>query len=89
MDNLIKQIEEHFRIDDMTKNTRLREYTDARAVYSYILKESGRSYLSIGKELHKNHATIIYAVKKVKNIKELLEYAKSLQRKTKNPHLRG
>ena len=87
MDNLTKQIEKHFGIDDMHKRTRQREYADARAVYSYILKERGRSYPSIGKELHKNHATIMHSVKKVKNIKELLEYAKMVQRKNERPAL--
>lgn len=55
-------IEEQFEIDNLFRNTRRREYVDARMIYSKILKDRGHSVSSIGRFLGKNHATVIHYV---------------------------
>ena len=43
---------------DLTKKTRLKEYVDARIIFSYILKEQGLGSTALSKILKVNHATI-------------------------------
>lgn len=68
MSALKKIVEDVFALDDLHRNTHRRVYVDARMVYSKILKDRGHSFLSIGKSLNKNHATIIHHVVKIDHI---------------------
>ena len=68
MEALKKIVENVFVLDDINKNTHRRNYVDARMIYSKILKDRGHSFLSIGKSLGKNHATIIHHVVKIEYI---------------------
>jgi len=48
---------------DISKNTRRREYVQARGIYYYILrKETNMSLHSISETVKKNHATILHSV---------------------------
>ena len=71
--SLIKEIvEQHFQID-ITKDTRKREYVEARGVYFYLTRQYTRMSLSaIGKTVKskeakkgRDHSTVLYFVRQV------------------------
>jgi hypothetical protein len=50
----------------LSKNTREREYVEARALYFKLCRDfTSKSWFEIGKTLGKNHATVIHAVNNV------------------------
>lgn len=50
----------------LTRNTRQREYVEARALYFKLCRDfTSKSWFDIGKTLDKNHATVIHAVNNV------------------------
>jgi Sec7-like guanine-nucleotide exchange factor len=61
---LIKIVNEVFLLD-LTLNNRKRETVDARKIYSKILKERGHTFQAIGKEINKDHATIVHYLKDI------------------------
>jgi endonuclease III-like uncharacterized protein len=65
---IIKEIvEQQFQID-ITKDTRKREYVEARAIYFYLTKQYTRMSLSaIGKTMNRDHSTVLYLIKQVPN----------------------
>jgi len=64
--NLIKEvIEQHFDID-IKKNTRKRQYVEARGIYFYLTRQYTRMSLSaIGKTMGRDHSTVLYFVRQV------------------------
>jgi menaquinone-dependent protoporphyrinogen IX oxidase len=59
----LKQIIEYETGLDLSRNTRRREYVQARGIYYYILrKETNMSLQSISETVKKNHATILHSV---------------------------
>ena len=65
---LIKNlVEEEFDLQ-LKRKTRRRAYVEARAIYYMLLREKGRMSLAkISETLDKNHATVLHAVKNLKN----------------------
>ena len=65
---LIKNlVEEEFKVQIIRK-TKRRKYVEARAIYYMLLREKGRmSLANISETLDKNHATVLHAVKNLKN----------------------
>lgn len=63
---LIKQlVEQHFKLD-ITKNTRVRAYIDARAIYYQLLKENTHDTLAdIGRSMGRDHATVLHFNRKM------------------------
>lgn len=70
---LIKEmVEQHFELD-ITRDTRKREYVEARGIYFYLTRQYTRMSLSsIGKSVKskeakkgKDHSTVLYFVRKV------------------------
>jgi len=58
-------VEEYFNVK-INKNTRRREYVEARAIYYNILRENFRySLTQIGETMNKDHATVLYAINKI------------------------
>lgn len=59
-----KFIESEMCVDNIFKNTRRREYVDARRIFFYILRNKFLlTYHEIGNISNRNHATIIHAQK--------------------------
>ena len=65
---LIKNlVESEFNLQ-LIRKTRRREYVEARAMYYMLLREKGRMTLSdIAKTLDKDHATVLHAIKSLRN----------------------
>ena len=63
---IIKQaVEQHFDID-IKKNTRKRQYVEARGIYFYLTRYYTRMSLSaIGKTMGRDHSTVLYFVRQV------------------------
>ena len=56
---------------DITEVNRKQEYVWARQVYCFIAKENGKeSLLNIGKAINRDHSTVIYNIKKHKQLSE-------------------
>lgn len=73
---LINEIEKEFKINNMMRSSREREYVDARRVLFYILRDNfGITLSDIGRWSNRNHATILHATKHFKGI---IEYDKGL-----------
>ena len=54
---------------DITEINRKQEYVWARQVYCFIAKENGKeSLLNIGKAINRDHSTVIYSIKKHKQL---------------------
>lgn len=53
---------------DINRETRKRDFVDARRVYSKILRERGYSFADIGRTIKKNHATIIHYLRDIDHI---------------------
>lgn len=59
-------------VKDLKKDSRLREIIDARRIAYYILREKySLSYASIGNFFNKDHATVLY---NYKSVKDLIKY---------------
>ena len=57
-------IEQEMEIENIFKNTRRREYVDARRILFYILRNNFLlTYFEIGRISKRDHATIIHAIK--------------------------
>lgn len=68
--NLIEKVNEHFSVDIM-KRSRERHLVDVRHTFMVSLRKRGYKTTDIGRYLGKDHATVIHATKK---IKELCDY---------------
>ena len=53
-------------VDVRLAKTRKRNVVNARMIYSYILRERGWSYKGLGRNINKDHSTIIHYVKNIK-----------------------
>jgi len=65
---------------DIMKHTREREYVDARAVYSFILKKRGYGCAKIGRSIKKSHSTVLHYLR---NIDVVLKQFPELYKKYK------
>ncbi|QDP48347.1 MAG: putative bacterial DnaA helix-turn-helix protein [Prokaryotic dsDNA virus sp.] len=65
---IIKEVvEQHFDID-ITKDTRKREYVEARAMYFNLARDYTRMSLSvIGKTVYRDHTTVLYFLKQLRD----------------------
>ena len=55
----------------INKNTRQREYVMARMYYAYFARHyTLRSLTKVGKEVNRDHATVLHYVKTIKNLIE-------------------
>lgn len=65
---LIKEtVEQYFNLD-ITKDTRVREYIDARAIYFKLAKENTHDTLaSIGRSMGRDHATVLHFNRKIEH----------------------
>lgn len=55
---------------DVCNTSRKREIVDARMIYFKLLRDSNYSFASIGQSLNKDHATVVHACKKIKDLIE-------------------
>jgi hypothetical protein len=53
---------------DIKKKNRTRTLVEARYIYTKILRDRGHSCVSIGKELGKDHTTIVHYTKTINNL---------------------
>jgi chromosomal replication initiator protein len=58
-------------IADLESKSRLTEIVIRRQVYWYYLKQHGLSYTEIGRMFKKEHATVMYGVKKIIDLIEI------------------
>lgn len=74
-EEILKVICRELQMDfDEVKNrkTRLKEFVYARQLYSYFCKEyTNENLTNMGKFIHKDHATMIYSIKEIKNFYEV------------------
>lgn len=69
---------------DISKDTRLREYSDARAIYYGLARElTYNSLTEIGKLVNRHHASVIHGVQNILHLVNSKKYAK-LRRKLLN-----
>ncbi len=84
IDNITAAVCEHFNVDEKTlyASSRKKEIAQARQVAMYLAKElTDKSLMEIGRKMgNRNHATVLYAVK---TIKEQMEYDAFLRRSVK------
>ncbi len=59
---IIKLINSTFNID-IVRQTRRQDYVDGRMIYYKILRDLDYGYTPIGRTLHKDHSTVIHAVR--------------------------
>lgn len=59
---IIKLINDTFNIDIVSR-TRRQDYVDGRMIYYKILRDLDYGYTPIGRTLHKDHSTVIHAVR--------------------------
>lgn len=65
---LIKELVEQYFNLDITKDTRVKEYIDARAIYYKLTKENTHDTLSsIGKSMGRDHATVLHFNRKMEH----------------------
>ena len=75
---IIKEKTGHNLDSHKVRNSRKREYVEARGIYYTILNDEGRFTLSaIGRDMGKTHAIVLHAVR---NFAYWLEYNKSLNK---------
>ena len=66
-DLLINVVEEYYELD-LTLNTRQRTHVEARAIYFRLLRDKTKMSLeAIGKTVNRDHATVLYANRKLKD----------------------
>lgn len=74
-EEILKVICRELQMDfDEVKNrkTRLKEFVYARQLYAYFCKEyTNENLTNMGKFIHKDHATMIYSIKEIKNFYEV------------------
>jgi len=85
IERLLKIVIDVFNIEDITKQTRLQEYVQARAVVMKILRDKKIGTKEIGDLLNKNHATILHHTK---NFDFQLKFDKNLYSKYETVRLR-
>jgi len=72
VDEVCSHISIKLGVKDLKKDSRLREIIDARRIAYYILREKySLSYASIGNFFNKDHATVLY---NYKSVKDLIKY---------------
>lgn len=75
---LVKEIVEDYYKLKIDSKTRQRKYVEARAVYYKLLRESSRMSLqAIGNTMNRDHATVLYSLRQ---IKDWLEYDNEMNR---------
>ncbi len=67
MKRLKEIVSKVFDADLMTK-TRKRNNVEARMVFSKIARESKNTCVSIGKEINKDHSTVVYYISHIENL---------------------
>jgi len=69
-DYIIARVCEKFGItrEQLTATTRKREIAEPRQVAMYMLRSLGLSYAQVGSIFNKDHATVVYATKQVRNL---------------------
>ncbi len=66
-ETLQKLVEEFYELD-ITRNTRKRNYVEARAMYYKIVRDNTRLSLeAIGKTVNRDHASVFYGIKSLSN----------------------
>ena len=63
IERLLKIVSDVFKIEDITKQTRLQKYVQARTVVMKILRDNGIGTAQIGDLLNKHHSSIIHHTK--------------------------
>ena len=63
IERLLKIVSDVFKIEDITKQTRLQKYVQARTVVMKILRDSRIGTAQIGDLLNKHHSSIIHHTK--------------------------
>lgn len=71
----------HFDVtgDALLGRGRDRATVDARHVAMWLMRDGGRPYAEIGRELGVDHSTVIYAVRRVNTDEQLLATAQALR----------
>jgi len=68
--DIIQVISDFYRLD-ISKNTRKREYVDARRMAFFLIKNKFRiPLIKIGKLLNKDHATVLWSLKTFEDLLE-------------------
>ena len=76
--DLVKGLVEDYYKVELNKNTRLRTHVEARAIYFKILRDNTKMSLeSIGRSVGRDHATVLYAQRK---LSEWLEFDAQMKR---------
>mgnify|MGYP003628011172 CR=1 FL=1 len=66
--DLLKNVVEEYYELDLTLNTRQRTHVEARAIYFRLLRDKTKMSLeAIGKTVNRDHATVLYANRKLKD----------------------
>jgi len=74
---IVREIVENYYKIDITDITRKRLYVEARALYYKLLRDNTRlSMEEIGKGMNKDHSTVVYFIKQVK---DWIEYDRELR----------
>ena len=71
---ILKNVCEHFGVtqQELKARGRKRHLSDARSIISYFLKKNTKlSLTDIGKEIYRDHSTVIYYIKKVSGFIEM------------------
>ena len=66
--DLLKNVVEEYYELDLTLNTRQRTHVEARAIYFRLLRDNTKMSLeAIGKTVNRDHASVLYANRKLKD----------------------
>lgn len=62
-------------IDDILGTCRVTEIVNARSLTCFLLRSAGTTYAEIGRQLERDHSTIIHSCRRVERSRELQEVA--------------
>lgn len=70
LDEILSSVSDVSKItkDDIKSPTRIREVADARAVYCYLARMDGHSWVNIGRYINRDHATALHNNRKVNSL---------------------
>ena len=70
---ILETVSTYYKLDDIKKKTRKREYVTARYIFFYMEKRFNAIHFTltrVGAILNLDHATVLHGVKTIKNLKE-------------------
>ena len=70
----IAEVVNHYFGLDIRKNSRKREYVMAKSIYYYIARKyTKRSLMAIGREINRDHATVLHGLKLYEQDRKVLQ----------------